>query len=381
MKLVKNLLMLACAFASVATASAMAADATSLRYGLEAQYPPFESKGANGELQGFDIDVGNAVCKTANLKCSWVETSFDGLIPALQGRKFDAINSAMNATDKRRQAIDFTNVIYRVPTQLIARKDSGLQPTPESLKGKRVGVLQASIQETFAKTHSADRDPVGRGISLGRQTVRIVGVVADIHDDGLDVPVAARIYLPLFQRSGNALTLFYRSSVEPGSLTTAVERAIHSVDPSLPVFGQSTMETLLADSTVRRKVVLSLMGAFALVALLLAAIGTYGVMSVAASQRVREIGIRLALGAQIGDIERLMVRPGLILAASGVAIGVVGAAFLSRLMNAVLFAVAPTDALTYASVLLLLILVALGACYVPARRATRLDPLIALRNE
>ena len=153
MKLVKNLLMLACAFASVATASAMAADATSLRYGLEAQYPPFESKGSNGELQGFDIDIGNAVCKTANLKCSWVETSFDGLIPALQGRKFDAINSAMNATDQRRQTIDFTTVVYRVPTQLIARKDSGLQPTPESLKGKRVGVLQASIQETYAKAH------------------------------------------------------------------------------------------------------------------------------------------------------------------------------------------------------------------------------------
>ncbi len=150
MKLLKNLLMLACALASV---SALAADATTLRYGLEAQYPPFESKGANGELQGFDIDIGNAICKTANLTCSWVETSFDGLIPALQGRKFDAINSAMNATEKRRQAIDFTHVIYRVPTQLIARKDSGLQPTAESLKGKRVGVLQASIQETFAKAH------------------------------------------------------------------------------------------------------------------------------------------------------------------------------------------------------------------------------------
>ena len=150
MKLLKTLLLLVCACAS---ASVLAADATTLRYGLEAQYPPFESKGANGELQGFDIDVGNAVCKTAKLKCSWVETSFDGLIPALQGRKFDAINSAMNATDKRREAIDFTNVIYRVPTQLIALKDSGLLPTAESLKGKRVGVLQGSIQETFAKAH------------------------------------------------------------------------------------------------------------------------------------------------------------------------------------------------------------------------------------
>ncbi|CAB3752550.1 ABC transporter substrate-binding protein [Paraburkholderia humisilvae] len=156
MQLLRNGLMLACAWASLAVLAplpAHAADATTLRYGLEAQYPPFESKGPSGDLQGFDIDIGNAICKTANLKCSWVETSFDGLIPALQGRKFDAINSAMNATDKRREAIDFTHVIYRVPTQLIARKDSGLLPTPESLKGKRVGVLQASIQETFAKAH------------------------------------------------------------------------------------------------------------------------------------------------------------------------------------------------------------------------------------
>lgn len=154
MKLLKPLLALACAFASLAAMSAAsAADTSTLRFGLEAQYPPFESKGPNGELQGLDIDVGNAVCAAAHLTCKWVETSFDGLIPALQGRKFDAINSAMNATEQRRQAIDFTTVVYRVPTQLIAKRDSGLLPTAASLKGKRVGVLQASIQETFAKTH------------------------------------------------------------------------------------------------------------------------------------------------------------------------------------------------------------------------------------
>ncbi|KGU60429.1 bacterial extracellular solute-binding s, 3 family protein [Burkholderia pseudomallei MSHR983] len=129
------------------------ADSSTLRFGLEAQYPPFESKAPNGTLQGFDIDLGNAVCATAHLTCKWIETSFDGLIPALQGRKFDAINSAMNATEKRRQAIDFTTVIYRVPTQLIARSGSGLVATLESLKGKHVGVLQASIQETYAKAH------------------------------------------------------------------------------------------------------------------------------------------------------------------------------------------------------------------------------------
>ncbi|WP_028220626.1 ABC transporter substrate-binding protein [Paraburkholderia oxyphila] len=149
MKLSKMLLALACACAAVPAF----ADTTALRFGLEAQYPPFESKAANGSLQGFDIDIGNAVCAATHLTCKWVETSFDGLIPALNGRKFDAINSAMNATAKRREAIDFTTVIYRVPTRLIARSDSGLTPTPASLKGKRVGVLQSSIQETYAKAH------------------------------------------------------------------------------------------------------------------------------------------------------------------------------------------------------------------------------------
>jgi ABC-type antimicrobial peptide transport system permease subunit len=193
--------------------------------------------------------------------------------------------------------------------------------------------------------------------------------------------VSSRIYFPLLQRSNNALTVFYRSSTDPAALGGAVERAIHAVDPTLPVFGQSTMQNLLADSMVRRKVVLSLMAAFAAVALLLAAVGTYGVMSVAANERAREIGIRMALGAQRRDIERLIVRPGLALAVGGVAAGLVTAVFLARLMNAVLFAVAPTDAVTYASVSLLLIVVALAACYLPARRATKRDPLVALRSE
>jgi putative ABC transport system permease protein len=236
------------------------------------------------------------------------------------------------------------------------------------------------VNDTLARTHSPGKDPVGRHLALGRQTARIVGVVADIHDDGLDAPVTPRVYFPLFQRSGYALTLFYRSSVDPASLQSAVERAIHAVDPTLPVFGQSTMETLLADSTIRRKVVLSLMSIFAGVALLLAAIGTYGVMSVAASQRVREIGIRVALGAAPRDIERLMIRPGLLLAAVGIAAGVVAAMFLARLMSTVLFGVTPTDAPTYAVVSALLMAVALAACYVPARRARRQDPLIALRR-
>ncbi|WP_338556024.1 transporter substrate-binding domain-containing protein [Erwinia sp. E_sp_B04_7] len=124
-----------------------------LRYGLESQYPPFESRNASGELEGFDIELGKAICQAGNFKCSWVESSFDALIPALSAKKFDAINSAMNITEARMKSIGFTNPIYRIPSQLIGKKGSSLQPTVESLKGKNIGVLQGSVQETFAKKH------------------------------------------------------------------------------------------------------------------------------------------------------------------------------------------------------------------------------------
>ncbi|MDC0609190.1 ABC transporter substrate-binding protein [Vibrio sp.] len=134
-------------------ASASSWAISEVRYGLEAEYPPFESKNAAGELVGFDVELGKAICEKAEAKCSWTEGSFDTLIPALQSKKFDVINSAMNITEKRMKAIDFTNPIYRIPTQLIAREGQGLAPTAEALKGKNIGVLQGSIQEVYAKAH------------------------------------------------------------------------------------------------------------------------------------------------------------------------------------------------------------------------------------
>ncbi|WP_130835043.1 transporter substrate-binding domain-containing protein [[Erwinia] mediterraneensis] len=124
-----------------------------LRYGLESQYPPFESRNAQGELEGFDIELGKAICQVGNFKCSWVESSFDALIPALQAKKFDAINSAMNITEARAKSIGFTRPIYRIPTMLVGKEGQGLAPTAEALKGKNIGVLQGSIQETYAKQH------------------------------------------------------------------------------------------------------------------------------------------------------------------------------------------------------------------------------------
>ena len=146
--------------AAVLAASAGAAHAQqspdTLRFGIEAAYPPFESKTATGQLEGFDIDVGNAVCAKMKVKCVWVENAFDGLIPALQARKFDVINSAMNITAKRKESIAFTPPIYVVPIVMIAKRGSSLKPDVKSLQGKHVGVLQGSSQEDFLKKYWAN---------------------------------------------------------------------------------------------------------------------------------------------------------------------------------------------------------------------------------
>jgi predicted permease len=245
-----------------------------------------------------------------------------------------------------------------------------------------IGEQVTLVNESFAKSFSPGRNPVGRSIlTRGNKSLRIVGVIGDIHDNGLDTPVVPRLYFPIYQVSGFAVTVFFRTAQDPRGLYAAVAQSVHDVDPTLPVFGQRTMEDLLAASEVRRKFVLRLMEAFAGVALLLAALGTYGVMSYAVSQRTQEIGVRVALGARRRDIIKLIVGPGIVLALAGIFVGLVSALLLTQLMVTLLFAVKTTDWLTYASVSLLLLLVSLAACYVPARRATKVDPIIALRYE
>jgi lysine-arginine-ornithine-binding protein len=132
-----------------------------IRFGVDPSYPPFESKAPDGSLVGFDIDLGNALCAKLNAKCVWVENDFDGMIPALQARKIDAVLSDMSVTEKRRQQIDFTNKISFSPTRMVAKAGSNLQPTPESLRGKNIGVEQGTIQETYAKTYF---EPVGANV-------------------------------------------------------------------------------------------------------------------------------------------------------------------------------------------------------------------------
>lgn len=131
--------------------SASAKDWNVIKFGTSPAYAPFESKASDGSLIGFDIDLGNALCKKLKAKCEWVENDFDGLIPALKARKFDAILASMNITEQRQKQISFSDKIYNAPTRMIASKGSPLQPTAESLKGKRVGVQQGTVQETYAK--------------------------------------------------------------------------------------------------------------------------------------------------------------------------------------------------------------------------------------
>src|ERR1700761_6106128 len=141
------------ALLAVPCASAIAKDWSTVRFGVDASYPPFESKATDGKLMGFDIDLGNEICRRLNARCVWVENSFDGMIPALKGRKFDGVLSTMSMTPARQAQIAFSSKVFRIPTRLVAKKGSGLEPTPEALKGKHIGVEQGTIQETYAKTY------------------------------------------------------------------------------------------------------------------------------------------------------------------------------------------------------------------------------------
>src|SRR6516164_3622376 len=132
---------------ALASTAAVAKDLSVIRFGVDPTYAPFESKAPDGKLLGFDIDLGNAICAKLHAKCVWVESDFDGMIPALKARKFDGILSSMNVTEKRMREIDFSDKLYNAPSRLVAKKGSNLLPTAESLKGKRVGVVQGTIHE------------------------------------------------------------------------------------------------------------------------------------------------------------------------------------------------------------------------------------------
>ncbi|HEU0173135.1 MAG TPA: ABC transporter permease [Blastocatellia bacterium] len=244
----------------------------------------------------------------------------------------------------------------------------------------------AIIDDAMARKYWPDEDPVGKRITFqgGPNNPiwrEIVGIVGHVKHSGLEGESRVQYYIPHSQTQNAFMTLVLRTSNDPASLAGAARGAIRGLDKDLPVFRVKTMEQFVSDSMAQRRFAMTLIGVFAAVAMALASVGLYGVLSYSITQRSHEIGIRMALGARAADVLRLVVGQGMLLALAGVALGGVAAFLLTRLMANLLFGVTASDPLTFATIALLLTMVALVACLAPALRATRVDPIVALRYE
>jgi putative ABC transport system permease protein len=248
------------------------------------------------------------------------------------------------------------------------------------------------ITESAARRYFPNEDPIGKKITLGwgkrdKKGVRtsaggeVVGIVGDVKDAGLSEPDPPQLYMPLRQWPIGSMSIVVKTASAPASLTEAIRTQVYSVDPTVPVSNVRTLDEVVSRSISQPRFYMLLLGVFAVLALTLAAIGIFGVLSYAVSQRTREIGIRMALGAQGRTVVGLVVRQAMTLVAIGLAAGTIAARFLSQTLTKMLFGVGPTDPATFAAVAVLLAAVALLASYLPARRATRVDPIVALRAE
>jgi putative ABC transport system permease protein len=243
------------------------------------------------------------------------------------------------------------------------------------------------IDETFAKTYWPGESAIGKRVKFGNLNdpeppwMQVVGVVGHVKNYGVDQPSRVEIYLPFYQRPAGGPTIVVETAGDPASLTPGVREAVRSLDPALPIYAVRTLNEVVATQMAPRRLAVLLISVFSGVALLLAAIGIYGVMSYAVTLRTQEIGIRMALGAKRDDISRMVLRFGVRMSLIGVTLGLVAAFGLARTMAGLLFQTSTADPPTFSIVPLLLMAVALAACWVPARRATRVDPLVALRTE
>jgi putative ABC transport system permease protein len=244
------------------------------------------------------------------------------------------------------------------------------------------------VNQAFAKKYFPDEDPVGKRIKPGISVAdeeepmrEIVGVVNDVRNRNLSSELRVGYFVPATQIPFNQMTMLVRTNSDPRGLISAIRSEVQGMDPEVPVFNVKTMDEYIAATVAAPRFNTTLLGIFAAVALVLTIVGLYGVMSYSVARRTNEIGIRMALGAQTRDVLRLIVSQGFKLVLLGLAIGLVGAFALMRVISSLLFGVTTKDPLTFVAVALVLAGVALLACYIPARRAARVDPLKALHYE
>jgi putative ABC transport system permease protein len=319
-----------------------------------------------------------------------VKTATIAYDPPLQSNWLDSfeIEGRVPSSDSQSTSANFipvgTNYFDTVSVQLVAgRKFTTLDDQDHP------GV--AIVNESFVKHYFPNDNALGQRLrpsppariwrNQRLTSFEIVGVVRDVKFAGLEAPSEPAYYLPASQAPLQDMTLLVRTTTDPLSVVGAVRGAVLSIDPNQPISNVSTLEKVVDESVAQRRLNMLLMGLFGALAMLLSAVGIYGLLSHAVTQRTQEMGIRMALGAQVSDVLKLVLKQGMMLALIGEAIGLVGALALTRLIRGLLFGVTPNDVTTFVVVAGVLGVVALVACYLPARRATKVDPLIALRYE
>ncbi|MGA9568604.1 MAG: ABC transporter permease, partial [Candidatus Acidiferrales bacterium] len=337
-------------------------------------YGPMEKRAA------FLMEVYRRVATLPGVEQSAI--AGNDTLPMNSGRNYSPFSIAGRPTDSERSpvadiAIVDTQYFRTMEVPLMAGRNFSATDTSTTQ-------AVAVIDQTLARRYWPDQDPLGQqvkfGFGPGPKGVTIVGVVGDIKSDGFEAASVPHIYVAMGQFAPINAVLFLRSRGDAERLGEAVRQVVGSMDANVAVHSVSTMDQIIARSVADRRFALELLGAFAAVALLLAAIGIYGVMSYAFSQRTHEVGIRMALGAQRLDILRMALVEGMRIVLIGLVAGVAGAAVMTRFFQSMLFNVAPGDPLTFLSASAVLAGVAFFACYIPAQRATRVDPLVALRE-
>jgi putative ABC transport system permease protein len=237
------------------------------------------------------------------------------------------------------------------------------------------------INDCMARKYWGGQDPLGKQIHNYRTDYTIVGIVGDVRQNGLGLEPPPQIYFCTTQGPMGETNLIVRTSVEPLSLAATIRREVLALDKTLPISEVQTLQMVLLRNVASQSLIMSLMGLFAAMALVLALTGIYGVVAYSVAQRRREIGIRIALGATAPKVLVMVLSQGMVLTLAGVAFGGLGALALTRLISSQLYGVSPKDPLIFAGVLMLLVLASLMACFLPARRASKVDPLEALRYE